>query len=192
MFPSVGMIGFVATETERSNNASIAEHPTAWTVWTGLASSENSANEGADTCPIKLATRRATSQPKVENPDSLPDPRQSRPNLRKVQKEASRTIERRPRRPAERAARPECSSGHRGRQLSVPALIELVDVHSRRSKTKILRNVLIAAAFPVEVAGRVKRTRWRWRTSGFFRFLLLANAMAVELPTHPACDRRSQ
>lgn len=80
------MIGLVATETERSNNASIAEHPTAWPVWSGLGSSENSANEGADTCPIKLATKTVTSQPEVEKPDSLPTPRQSRPNLRKVRK----------------------------------------------------------------------------------------------------------
>ncbi|NKK59713.1 hypothetical protein GFM44_27935 [Rhizobium leguminosarum bv. viciae] len=35
----------------------------------------------------------------------------------------------------------------------------------------------------IEVAGCAKRTRRCWRTSGFFRFLLVANEMADELPT---------
>ncbi|OBY08474.1 hypothetical protein BAE36_05060 [Rhizobium leguminosarum bv. trifolii] len=41
------------------------------------------------------------------------------------------------------------------------------------------------AHFLIEVAGRAKRTRRCWRTSGFFRFLPVANAMAGELPTRP-------
>jgi hypothetical protein len=41
------------------------------------------------------------------------------------------------------------------------------------------------AYFLIEVAGRAKRTRRCWRTSGFFRFLPVANALAGELPTRP-------
>jgi hypothetical protein len=39
--------------------------------------------------------------------------------------------------------------------------------------------------FQIEVAGGANRTRRCWRTSGFFRFLLMANEMAGELPTRP-------
>lgn len=49
-------------------------------------------------------------------------------------------------------------------------------------ETMIIGNVYAASTFPLKVAGRVKRTRWRWRTGGFFRFLLLANAVAVSSP----------
>ncbi|MGZ2404780.1 hypothetical protein ACVIKO_002040 [Rhizobium ruizarguesonis] len=41
------------------------------------------------------------------------------------------------------------------------------------------------AHFLIEVAGRAKRTRRCRRTSGFFRFLPVANEMADELPTRP-------
>ena len=41
------------------------------------------------------------------------------------------------------------------------------------------------AHFLIEVAGRAKRTRRCWRTSGFFRFLPMANEMADEFPTRP-------
>lgn len=41
-----------------------------------------------------------------------------------------------------------------------------------------------------EKAGRVNRTRRRWRTRGFFRFLPVADETAGELPTRPARLRR--